>query len=204
MAAVAAICALRQSQEHHWQSFISANARSRHSAPYARADASQLYLGPSRYEAFSVLDDVQLGQVIALHSRTSGGNGTFSVGDVGEASQQLNGLVQIVWPNGSRSHTEWPNAAWYRGRPHMAHRGFHSLDREEPTSEGRSYTVDGYLHSLRRRVEGDEAESTAAGMSDVLSEFSDVASQSPSMWGVPTFGHGPYGPRVLAIDNPLD
>mmetsp|Transcript_15725 Transcript_15725/g.43972 ORF Transcript_15725/g.43972 Transcript_15725/m.43972 type:complete len:234 (+) Transcript_15725:90-791(+) len=60
------------------------------------------------------------GQVIALHGRKCGQNGMFSRGEIGEATQQENGNVVIIWPNGSMSQTTWPNLAWYRGRPRLS------------------------------------------------------------------------------------
>merc|ERR1712232_1240982 len=60
---------------------------------------------------------VEYGQVFALHGRSAGGNGSFEAGDVGEAVHDSDGVVRIIWPNGSCSTTIWPNLSWYRGHP---------------------------------------------------------------------------------------
>mmetsp|Transcript_65685 Transcript_65685/g.152610 ORF Transcript_65685/g.152610 Transcript_65685/m.152610 type:complete len:125 (+) Transcript_65685:62-436(+) len=56
------------------------------------------------------------GQVVALQGRY-GNNGSFAKGDIGQATWKPQGIVQIVWPDGSQTSTLWPNLAWYRGRP---------------------------------------------------------------------------------------
>merc|ERR1712146_874332 len=84
---------------------------SRRSSPAAAS--IDICLPRSSYQ----IQAVPRGHVVALHGRSVGVNGLFRTGDVGSARYTLDGRVRIVWSNGSRSLTEWPNPAWYRGYP---------------------------------------------------------------------------------------
>mmetsp|Transcript_60239 Transcript_60239/g.161640 ORF Transcript_60239/g.161640 Transcript_60239/m.161640 type:complete len:154 (-) Transcript_60239:46-507(-) len=46
------------------------------------------------------------------------GNGSFDVGDVGEARFITATGVEIKWPNGTVTKTSWPYPSAYLGKPH--------------------------------------------------------------------------------------
>eukprot|EP00927_Polykrikos_kofoidii_P062947 TRINITY_DN57759_c0_g1_i1.p1 TRINITY_DN57759_c0_g1~~TRINITY_DN57759_c0_g1_i1.p1 ORF type:complete len:159 (-),score=13.34 TRINITY_DN57759_c0_g1_i1:41-517(-) len=90
-----------------------------------------------------VIEALVSGQVIALGSRAVGGNGCFASGDVGIAQFDVGGSwVEIIWPNGTRTRTVWPNLSWYIGKPAPANESSHldvdSWDDEVSTSCGGS------------------------------------------------------------------
>merc|ERR1740121_3086625 len=61
------------------------------------------------------------GQILALGARTTGANGEFASGDVGDGEILPDGKwVVITWPNGTQTKTVWPNVSWYVGRPRRA------------------------------------------------------------------------------------
>eukprot|EP00747_Dinoflagellata_sp_TGD_P208742 gnl/TRDRNA2_/TRDRNA2_82189_c0_seq1.p2 gnl/TRDRNA2_/TRDRNA2_82189_c0~~gnl/TRDRNA2_/TRDRNA2_82189_c0_seq1.p2 ORF type:complete len:275 (+),score=54.04 gnl/TRDRNA2_/TRDRNA2_82189_c0_seq1:31-825(+) len=73
--------------------------------------------GAARRHWEARMKELRPGQVVALAARSSGSNGCFMCGDIGEASFGANGSVEILWPNGTVTRTAWPNGSWYLGTP---------------------------------------------------------------------------------------
>jgi hypothetical protein len=78
------------------------------------------------------------GQVLALHGRASGANGSFELGDVGLGRFLGPGSVEILWPNCTRTRTTWPNVSWYEGKPVRRPLVLHNIFSEGSTTCGGS------------------------------------------------------------------
>jgi len=80
------------------------------------------------------------GEVIALAERPHGGNGRCKEGEIGTARFLNERTVEIVWKNGTRTRTAWPNTSWYQGTatqtsPEHEDLMFGTTDNDDPTGQ---------------------------------------------------------------------
>eukprot|EP00928_Gymnodinium_smaydae_P000587 TRINITY_DN1021_c1_g1_i1.p1 TRINITY_DN1021_c1_g1~~TRINITY_DN1021_c1_g1_i1.p1 ORF type:complete len:248 (-),score=35.50 TRINITY_DN1021_c1_g1_i1:293-976(-) len=140
-----------------------------------------------RRHSDAAISALRSGEVLALSSRNAGANGRFNRGDVGMARFTRPGWVEVVWPDGSQTRTQWPNVSWYAGEPLP----LSDVEQEAPSAVVvSSNRAEGHLNSV------------AIGAADASSWSDDTIAydgQSVSSRGIPTECSSLASPTPVAL-----
>eukprot|EP00931_Biecheleriopsis_adriatica_P069767 TRINITY_DN43575_c0_g1_i1.p1 TRINITY_DN43575_c0_g1~~TRINITY_DN43575_c0_g1_i1.p1 ORF type:complete len:216 (-),score=32.83 TRINITY_DN43575_c0_g1_i1:51-644(-) len=115
---------IRQERDRAEAEWLEAKAKQEHERSAAlrkerrrEEEAEQRAADASRQRLAAQIRALPRGQVMALADRTQGDNGHFAKGDVGVGRFSDMSFVEILWPNRTRTRTQWPNVSWYAGNP---------------------------------------------------------------------------------------